>query len=77
MLMYDASNHSVRVVLGQRMYKIFHSIYYTNKTLADAQITYTITEKGLLAVVFAFDKFRAYLVGIKVTVYTGHTIIRI
>ena len=26
--------------------------------------------------VFAFDKFRAYLVGIKVTVYTNHAVIK-
>ena len=67
-LMCDASDHFVRVVLGQRKCKIFHSIYYTNKTLTDAQLNYTTTEKELLAVVFSFHKFRAYLVDTKVTV---------
>ena len=70
--MCDASDHYVRVVLGQRKNKIFHSIYYANKTLADAQINYTTTEKELLTVVFAFEKFRTYLVGTKVTIYTDH-----
>lgn len=35
-LMHNASGHSVRVVLGQRKYKFFHSIYYANKALANA-----------------------------------------
>lgn len=51
-------------------------MYYANKTLTQAQINYTTTEKELLVVVFAFDKFRAYLVGTKVTVYTYHAAIK-
>ena len=54
---------------------MFHSIYYASKTLTQAQIYYTTTKKKLLAVVFTFDKFRAYLVGTKVTVYTNHAVI--
>ncbi len=56
-LMCDASDFAVGAVLGQRQGKVFHSIYYASKTLIDAQINYTTTEKELLAVVFAFDKF--------------------
>ncbi|KAH9722903.1 hypothetical protein KPL70_006892 [Citrus sinensis] len=75
-LMCDASDHSVGAVLGQRNDKVFHSIYYASKTFTQTQIKYTITEKELLAVVFIFDKFRAYLVGTKVTVYTDHAAIK-
>ena len=75
-LMCDASDHSVGAVLGQRKDKVFHSIYYASKTFTPTQINYTTTEKELLAVVFAFDKFRAYLVGTKVTVYTDHAAIK-
>ena len=71
-----ANDHSVGAVLGQRKKKMFRFIYYASKTLTNAQINYTTTEKELLAVVFAFDKFRAYLVDTKVTVYTVHTIIK-
>ena len=67
-LMYDASNHFVKAVLGQRKWKMFHSIYYASKTLTNAQLNYTTIEKELLAVVFTFDKFRVYLVGTTVTV---------
>ena len=75
-LMCDASDNSIGAMLGQRKDKIFHSMYYASKTLTQAQINYTTTEKELLAVVFAFDKFRAYLVGTKVTVYTDHAAIK-
>ena len=63
-------------VLGQRKNKIFHSIYYASKTLSEAQLNYTVTEKELLAVVFAFDKFRAYLIRTKVIVFTDHSAIK-
>ncbi|KAK8947387.1 hypothetical protein KSP39_PZI006995 [Platanthera zijinensis] len=75
-LMCDASNYAVGAVLGQMHNKIFHTIYYASKTLIDAQVNYTITKKELLAVVFAFDKFRAYLINTKVVVYTDHSAIR-
>ncbi|KAK8572803.1 hypothetical protein V6N13_048370 [Hibiscus sabdariffa] len=75
-LMCDASDYAVGAVLGQRKGKVFHPIYYASKTLNDAQVNYTTTEKELLAVILAFDKFRSYLLGAKVTVYTDHSAIK-
>ncbi|KAL4324499.1 hypothetical protein GQ457_11G024100 [Hibiscus cannabinus] len=75
-LMCDASDYAVGAVLGQRKGKIFHPIYYASKTLNDAQVNYTTTEKEPFAVIFAFDKFRSYLIGAKVTVYTDHSVIK-
>ncbi|KAF5791162.1 putative nucleotidyltransferase, Ribonuclease H [Helianthus annuus] len=75
-LMCDASDYAVGAVLGQRVDKHFHPIYYASKTLNDAQENYTTTEKELLAVVFAFDKFRSYLVLSKTTVFTDHAALR-
>ncbi|KAI3684649.1 hypothetical protein L6452_33874 [Arctium lappa] len=75
-IMCDASDWAVGAVLGQRKEKVFHSIYYASKTLNEAQINYTTTEKELLVVVFAFEKFRSYLMGTKVTVHTDHAAIR-
>ncbi|XP_070019617.1 uncharacterized protein [Nicotiana sylvestris] len=68
-LMCDAIGTTIEVVLVQRKNKVFHSIYNANKTLNPTPINYTVTDKELLAVVWAFDKFRAYLVGTKVIVY--------
>ncbi|KAL4290989.1 hypothetical protein GQ457_14G015780 [Hibiscus cannabinus] len=75
-LMCDTSDYAVGAVLGQRKGKIFHPIYYASKTLNDAQVNYTTTEKEMLAVIFAFDKFRSYLIGTKVIVHTDHSAIK-
>ncbi|KAL4348430.1 hypothetical protein GQ457_17G009180 [Hibiscus cannabinus] len=75
-LMCDASDYAVGAVLGQRKGKIFHPIYYASKTPNDAQVNYTTTEKEMLAVIFAFDKFRSYLIGTKVIVHTDHSAIK-
>jgi len=48
---------------------MFHSIYYASKTLDATQSNYTVTEKEMLSLVFAFDKFRSYLVGTKVVIF--------
>ena len=52
--------------------KQHYAISYASKTLTGPQLNYATTEKELLAVVFAMDKFRSYLVGAKVIVYTDH-----
>ena len=53
-----------------------HVIYYASKTMNDAQLNYTTTEKELLAVIFALEKFRPYLLGYKVIVHTDHAALR-
>lgn len=75
-LMCDASDFAIGAVLGQRREKVFHAIYYARKTLTDAQLNYTTIEKELLAVVYAFHKFRSYRIGTKVIVYTDHSTIK-
>ena len=42
----------------------------------DAQLNYATTEKEPLAIIFAFDKFRPYLIGNKVIVHTDHSTIK-
>jgi len=44
--------------------------------LTGPQLNYATTEKELLTIVFAFDKFRSYLVGAKVIVYTDHATLK-
>ncbi|XP_039687886.1 uncharacterized protein [Medicago truncatula] len=75
-IMCDASDYAVGTVLGQRKEKKMHAIYYASKTLDGAQVNYATTEKELLAVVYAIDKFRQYLVGSKIIVYTDHSAIK-
>jgi hypothetical protein len=53
-----------------------HAIYYASKTLSEAQSNNATTEKELLAVVIAFEKFRSYIMNSKVLVYTDHAAIK-
>ncbi|KAL0340048.1 UNVERIFIED_CONTAM: Retrovirus-related Pol polyprotein from transposon.6, partial [Sesamum radiatum] len=64
-IMCDASNHSVGAVLGQRIGRDPHVIYYVSRMLDSTQSNYTTMEKELLAIVFALEKFRPYLLGTK------------
>ncbi|GJV57628.1 reverse transcriptase domain-containing protein [Tanacetum coccineum] len=75
-IMCDASDFAVGAVLGQRNTKHFQPIHYAIKTMTDAQAHYTTMEKELLAVVYAFEKFRPYLVLSKRIVYTDHSALK-
>ncbi|KAJ9691493.1 hypothetical protein PVL29_013620 [Vitis rotundifolia] len=75
-VMCDASDFAIGAVLGQREDGKPYVIYYASKTLNEAQRNYTTTEKELLAVVFALDKFRAYLVGSFIIVFIDHSALK-
>jgi hypothetical protein len=51
-------------------------IHYASKTLNAAQKNYATTEKEFIAIVFACDKFRPYIVDLEVTIHTDHAAIR-
>nr|CAN77500.1 hypothetical protein VITISV_032143 [Vitis vinifera] len=74
--MCDASDFAIGAVLGQREDGKPYVIYYASKTLNEAQRNYTTTEKELLAVVFALDKFHPYLVGSFIIVFTDHSALK-
>nr|KYP63065.1 Retrovirus-related Pol polyprotein from transposon 17.6 [Cajanus cajan] len=75
-LMCDASDYAVGAVLDQRKNKIFHVKHYASKVLNETQMNYATTEKELLAIVYALEKFRSYLIGSKITVFTDHAAIK-
>ncbi|RVX11317.1 Retrovirus-related Pol polyprotein from transposon 17.6 [Vitis vinifera] len=75
-VMCDASDFAIGAVLGQREDGKPYVIYYASKTLNEVQRNYTTTKKELLAVVFALDKFRAYLVGSFIVVFTDHSTLK-
>ena len=75
-IMCDASDYAIGAVLGQREDKKAFVIYYASKTLDSAQANYTTTEKEFLAVVFALEKFRSYIVGAPVTIFTDHAALK-
>ena len=75
-IMCDASDYAMGVVLGQRTEKIFKAIYYVRKTFNEAQENYSTTEKKMLAMLFACEKFRPYILGSYVLIHTDHAEIR-
>ena len=75
-IMCDASDYAIGVVLGHMEDKKTFVIYYASKTLDSAQSNYTTTEKEFLAVVFALEKFRSYIVGSPVTIFTDHAALK-
>jgi hypothetical protein len=75
-IMCDASDYAVGVVLGQTKDKKHHAIAYASKTLIGDQLNCATTKKLLLAIVFAIDKFRSYLVGGKIIVHIDHAALK-
>lgn len=74
--MCNATYYALGAVLGQRRDKKLYVIYYASRTLHEAQCNYVTTEKELLGIVFAFEKFFSYLVDSKVIVHAYHAAIR-
>ncbi|GKA33800.1 reverse transcriptase domain-containing protein [Tanacetum coccineum] len=75
-LMCDASDYAIGAVLGQRIEKHFRPIHYARKMMTEVETNYTTTEKEMLAGVYAFEKFRSYLIMNKSVVYTDHSALK-
>ena len=75
-IMCDASEYAMGEVLGQRAEKIFRAIYYVSKTYNEAQKNYSTTENEMLAMVFACEKFRPYILGSHVIIHIDHAVIK-
>ena len=74
--MCDASDLAIEAVLRQREEGKPYVVYYESKTLNEAQRNYTTVENELLAVVYALDKFQAYLVGSDMIIFTDHSALK-
>ena len=71
----DASNTTIGAVLGQEEDKKPYAIYYISKNLSPAELNYNVIEKEFLALVHAINKFRHYITGYPVVLYTDHSAI--
>nr|GEV87822.1 DNA-directed DNA polymerase [Tanacetum cinerariifolium] len=74
-LMCDAINFAIGAVLGQHQNKHLRPIHYASKTMIEAEYNYTTTKKEMLAVVYAFEKFRSYLIMNK-SIYTDYSALK-
>ena len=68
--MCDACGMVLGYVFGQKHNMVFHPIYYASLSLNGAHLNYTISEQGVLLVVYSFENFRAYLLVTKVIMST-------
>ena len=75
-IMCDASDFAMVAVLGHKYEKVFKAVYYASKTFNEAQENYSTTEKEMLAIVFACEKFRPYILGSHVVIHTDHAAIK-
>nr|GFA94777.1 putative retroelement [Tanacetum cinerariifolium] len=75
-LMCDASDFAIGAVLGQHQEKHFRPIHYASKTMTEAESNYTTMKKEMLAVVYAFEKFRSHLIMNKSIVYMDHSALK-
>ena len=72
----DANDFAMGAVLRQKAEKVFKVIYYANKTFNEDQENYSTTEKEMLSIVFACEKFRSYILGSHVIIHTDHATIK-
>nr|GEV38514.1 reverse transcriptase domain-containing protein [Tanacetum cinerariifolium] len=75
-LICDASDFAIGAVLEQCQENHFRPIHYASKTMIEAESNYTTTKKEMLAVLYAFKKFRSYLIMNKSIVYTDHSALK-
>ena len=71
-IMCDVSDYAMGAVLGQKTSKMFRAIYYASKTFNEAQENYSTTKKEMLAMVFACEKFKPYILGSHVIIHIDH-----
>ena len=74
--MCDSNDYAMGAVLGQKIDKMFRVIYYASNTFNEAQENYSTTKKKMLAIVFACEKFRPYILGSHVIIHTDHAAIK-
>ena len=72
----DASATAIGASLGQKEHTMTYAIYFISKNLTPAELNYTVTEKDMLAVVHAVNKFRHYITGYEIFVHTDHSALR-
>eukprot|EP00253_Pinus_taeda_P036484 PITA_36484 len=71
----DASDTAIGAVLGQEENNLPYAIYFISKNMTHAELNYT-TEKEFLAVIYAINKFRHYIIGYTTFVHTDHSAIK-
>ena len=70
----DASDYAVGYFLAQETQKgVLKPIAFGGRSLIDAETRYSVTEKELLAIKCALEKFHHYVIGHKFKIFTDHS----
>ena len=72
----DAYDYAVGAILGKKIANLENSIYYISKSFHGPELNYIVTEKELLVVVYALNKFRHYVTRYHICVHTDNSTIR-
>lgn len=75
-IMCNASDYTIRAILGQRKNKKFYINYYASRILNVAQLNCVTMKHKVLVIVFAYAKFHSYLIESKPIVYINHFAIK-
>ena len=72
----DASNQAIAGILSQfhveNEVNILHPVEYHSRTLSTSQRNWPIHDKELFAIVDCFKKWRNWLIGVPIDIYTDH-----
>jgi len=71
----DASQIAIGALLGQQEDNIPYTVYYVSKNLVPVELNYTVTHKEFLAVIYAINKFRHFIIGYPTFMHTNHAAI--
>lgn len=63
-------------MLGKKPSNLENTIYYISKSLHGPELNYKVTEKELLAIVYALNKFHHYVTGYPIFVHTDYSTIK-
>ena len=72
----NASDASIGESLGQKENLMTYAIYFISKNLTPAELNYTVTEKEMLVVVHAVNKFCHYITSYEVFIHIDHFAIK-
>ena len=72
----DASSFALAIVLLQGEKKEEHPVEFACRLLSSAEWNYSTSEREALGVVWEVEKFRGYIEGTHVVVYSDHQALR-
>ena len=71
----DASDVGLGAIILQKHEKKWKPVAFASRQIRGAELNYPVSDKECLAIIYAIEKFRHYLEGIKFEVVTDHCVL--